>query len=346
MADPKAIQFLEGIYSRVDKQVRDIVSSMLPGVNFAAQDDGSVIANDHRIMNFQGPGVVVTDDPALRRVNVFVPGSPTSSGSSTVASTVGQGKAHTLWNGSSNDPAPAGWYTPSFNDSSWTATTASTGSPLTPIVGTQWVTVATGNRPLGEMVLYRLSFTLAAGSATSGTLQFLGDDWVREIYLNGALIYSNPSGAVNFPTPTTITLSPGQLVLGGSNVLAARIEQGHFGSGTDGFDHLLSFGIAGAGTDTQYIPKSIITTKGDVIVGASSANPVRLGVGTNGYVLTANSAATNGVDWEAGGGGGMSNPMTTQDDIIVGGSSGTPGRLAKGSDSQVLTIDPSSHHHA
>jgi len=50
------------------------------------------------------------------------------------------------------------------------------------------------------------------------------------------------------------------------------------------------------------------------------------------------------VDWEAAGGGGMSNPMTTQDDIIVGGSSGTPGRLAKGSDSQVLTIDPSSHH--
>jgi len=52
-----------------------------------------------------------------------------------------------------------------------------------------------------------------------------------------------------------------------------------------------------------------------------------------------------GVEFRAETGGtGMSNPMTTQDDIIVGGSSGTPARLAKGSDSQVLTVDPSTHH--
>jgi hypothetical protein len=46
----------------------------------------------------------------------------------------------------------------------------------------------------------------------------------------------------------------------------------------------------------------------------------------------------------SGGGGGMTNPMTTQDDIIVGGTSGAPARLAKGSDGQVLTVDPSTHH--
>jgi hypothetical protein len=42
--------------------------------------------------------------------------------------------------------------------------------------------------------------------------------------------------------------------------------------------------------------------------------------------------------------GGMTNPMTTQDDLIVGGASGTPARLAKGSDGQVLTVDPTTHH--
>lgn len=42
--------------------------------------------------------------------------------------------------------------------------------------------------------------------------------------------------------------------------------------------------------------------------------------------------------------GGMANPMTTLDDIIVGGSSGAPGRLAKGADGAVLTVDPSTHH--
>ena len=42
--------------------------------------------------------------------------------------------------------------------------------------------------------------------------------------------------------------------------------------------------------------------------------------------------------------GSMANPMTTQDDLIVGGASGTPSRLAKGTDSTVLTIDPVTHH--
>lgn len=42
-------------------------------------------------------------------------------------------------------------------------------------------------------------------------------------------------------------------------------------------------------------------------------------------------------------GSGMSNPMTTAGDLIVGGSSGTPARLAKGSDGQVLTVDPTTH---
>lgn len=36
--------------------------------------------------------------------------------------------------------------------------------------------------------------------------------------------------------------------------------------------------------------------------------------------------------------------ITTQDDLLVGGASGVLARLAKGSDSQVLTIDPTTHH--
>jgi hypothetical protein len=45
----------------------------------------------------------------------------------------------------------------------------------------------------------------------------------------------------------------------------------------------------------------------------------------------------------AGGGGGMTNPMTTAGDLIVGDTGGTPARLAKGSDGQVLTVDPTTH---
>lgn len=42
--------------------------------------------------------------------------------------------------------------------------------------------------------------------------------------------------------------------------------------------------------------------------------------------------------------GAIANPMTTQDDLFVGGVSGAPSRLGKGSDGQVLTVDPTSHH--
>ena len=42
-----------------------------------------------------------------------------------------------------------------------------------------------------------------------------------------------------------------------------------------------------------------------------------------------------------GGGGGMVNPMTTSGDLIVGGDSGTPTRLAIGSQGQVLTVGTS-----
>ena len=45
------------------------------------------------------------------------------------------------------------------------------------------------------------------------------------------------------------------------------------------------------------IPESIVTTKGDIIVATGPSAPARFGVGTNGQVLTANSASTAGVSW-------------------------------------------------
>jgi hypothetical protein len=43
--------------------------------------------------------------------------------------------------------------------------------------------------------------------------------------------------------------------------------------------------------------KSIMTTKGDILVATASATPARRGVGTDGQVLTADSAETDGVKW-------------------------------------------------
>lgn len=60
------------------------------------------------------------------------------------------------------------------------------------------------------------------------------------------------------------------------------------------------------------IAKTLIDAKGDLIVGSAADTAARLAVGTNGYILTANSGATNGVEWAApAGGGGMTLLSTT-----------------------------------
>ena len=50
-----------------------------------------------------------------------------------------------------------------------------------------------------------------------------------------------------------------------------------------------TFFTAGVATADAAIPKSLVTTKGDIIAATASATPARLGVGSNAQVLTADS---------------------------------------------------------
>ncbi len=51
--------------------------------------------------------------------------------------------------------------------------------------------------------------------------------------------------------------------------------------------------------DANAIQNAIIDSKGDLIVGASADTPARFPIGSNGFVLTADSAETYGVKWAA-----------------------------------------------
>lgn len=51
--------------------------------------------------------------------------------------------------------------------------------------------------------------------------------------------------------------------------------------------------------DATGIPATIIDAKGDLIAGTAADTAGRLAVGTNGYVLTADSAETTGIKWAA-----------------------------------------------
>jgi hypothetical protein len=58
-----------------------------------------------------------------------------------------------------------------------------------------------------------------------------------------------------------------------------------------------TFFTAGVATANAAIPKSVVTTKGDVVTATASATPARLGVGSNGQVLTADSTTATGIKW-------------------------------------------------
>ena len=113
------------------------------------------------------------------------------------------------------------------------------------------------------------------------------------------------------------------------NVTAAAIDL----SGSE-VTSTLAIGNGGTGQTTAsaaFDALSPVTTKGDIIARSSTSN-IRVAVGSDGQVLTADSASTAGVKWTTT----LSNPMTTSGDMIYGGSSGTPTRLAAGTSGQYL----------
>lgn len=87
-------------------------------------------------------------------------------------------------------------------------------------------------------------------------------------------------------------------------------------------------------TDTLLPQLNAVLQKGDMYV-YNGTTLAKLGVGSDGQVLTADSTKTLGLAWEAGAG----LPITTKGDIIVGNSSGVATRLAAGTDGYVLTAD-------
>ena len=143
---------------------------------------------------------------------------------------------------------------------------------------------------------------------TSGGVNIQTTSYTAVAADNGKIISVNAAGATTLTLPAappfaqwnifvenigagTLTVSPNGLNLDGSaSSITVGTNQGTYIS-TDGTNYFT--GSRGFGLTNP------MTTKGDVIVGATSGVPARLAVGANGKVITANSAATNGVDYEA-----------------------------------------------
>ena len=93
-------------------------------------------------------------------------------------------------------------------------------------------------------------------------------------------------------------------------------------------------------TVNPFIPQTIIGAKGDIVVGTANDTASVLNAGTNGFVLSANSATTSGLEWVAQDDSNaiQNSLLTTTGDIIYASATNTPARRGIGTTGQVLTV--------
>lgn len=92
--------------------------------------------------------------------------------------------------------------------------------------------------------------------------------------------------------------------------------------------------------DRAYVDETLVDAKGDLLVGDAADSLARLAVGTNGWILTADSAEATGVKWVSGVDGGIAATLIdAKGDLIAGSADNTPVRFAVGTNGLVLTAD-------
>ena len=144
----------------------------------------------------------------------------------------------------------------------------------------------------------------ALGAAGAGTATELA---------RGDHVHAMPSAGDVGAVGTATSITAGTALAGGGDLSASRTLDVVLSDATPA-----ALGTAAAGTavlparadhihDAQdlsgYVANSLVDAKGDLISATADNTPARLAVGTNGHVLTADSAESTGLKWAAVGGG-------------------------------------------
>ena len=91
--------------------------------------------------------------------------------------------------------------------------------------------------------------------------------------------------------------------------------------------------------NNSVVSASLVDYKGDLITGTADNTVARLAVGTNGQVLTANSATATGLQWQTPSVDIPVSTVNSKGDLIVGTANDVVARFGVGSNGQILTAD-------
>jgi hypothetical protein len=148
--------------------------------------------------------------------------------------------------------------------------TAVTDADLASIAGTETLTNKTLTSPkINEDV---------AVTATATELNLIDGSIAGTIVNSKAVVYG-AAGEVNATT----------LQIAGTSITASAAELNY----VDGVTSAIQTQLDGK------VDESLFDAKGDLLVGSADNTPTKLTVGANGYILTANTSATNGIEWAA-----------------------------------------------
>jgi hypothetical protein len=184
---------------------------------------------------------------------------------------------------------------------SWGAISGSLAQPTepsSPTDGLIWVDTD-GTAP--TTVVTRWSKAPTAGTTTltgtdDGTTVLAYTPGYEEVFLNGVLL-----SRVNDYTAST----------GTSVVLSAATVTGDIVEVICPLQVAYTDAITTTAANAAYVPKTLTTTKGDIITATAANTPARLGVGTDAQILVADSTASTGLKWATPASGGMTLLSTT-----------------------------------